>query len=783
MRKRRLFLGLGLALVSLVLASCDNESKETNNTTLEPTTETTPDVVDTTLEPTTETTPEVVEKETVYICEGDTSDKTILSTQEIIKGKPVLPQIVAPVKEGYRVLNYRLSSSIDGDIIDSEFIYSSKKKFNLFVEWEKIDYNSVHEMNDEKSELKDYLYLASGSEAQQANFYQNGFVKDKMPDYSKYKDDAYVQVKTADELLNAIYNARIDYISTYDQIIGTNGYVIRKNVRTATNWPRALQKGLYLKKSDGSFEKIPEDTPWDPNDTVYTADLTYYEDSEYVDVTLKQTLNKDATVHVIEIMNDIDLGYNKLSDTAKALGIVGNYCSAYQTAIDNDEAPFSYTSFLTENGISEIKISNTNNLLIYSKNGAKITHAGFSVESCDRVTFRNLEMDELWQWEDTPTLTPNFTCGDMDVFGWAYFKISYAGYIWIDHCTFGKSYDGQIDVSNPYYYAKTNAFRAPYGKPTTYDENNSGGVHISNCKFNSGSDDKDGYLYKMMEEIEADYQKSLNNSDYACKFLYYKTLRDVYKLSFDDILYGIAIPQKKGFLLGDSSESKEDYSYHFNKYLKVSFANTTFVNLEDRIPNVRGGLAYLYNCVVDNSKYFKYRTILINAGARSIDTLYPYTDDKGKVHYPFKLALVSQAIIGGYGASICAENCIFIGISSLVKNNNKYENYSITVEQMGAGYRLVNCIWYNDPMSEDYDRIINTDTNPNQIQSTVGETSPMTTLLFDWHNESNTNPIELALYKLDNLTKTLVESSHIGVNANYNKMYLYTDALYYTEKE
>ena len=54
--------------------------------------------------------------------------------------------------------------------------------------------------------------------------------------------------------------------------------------------------------------------------------------------------------------------------------------------------------------------------------------------------------------------------GDYDWYGWAYFKIAFCGYIWIDHCTFGKSYDGQIDVSNPEYTANAGvAFRAPYG--------------------------------------------------------------------------------------------------------------------------------------------------------------------------------------------------------------------------------------------------------------------------------------------------------------------------------
>ena len=35
-------------------------------------------------------------------------------------------------------------------------------------------------------------------------------------------------------------------------------------------------------------------------------------------------------------------------------------------------------------------------------------------------------MDEIWQWEDSPSDKPTFTVGDMDVFGWAYFKINFS---------------------------------------------------------------------------------------------------------------------------------------------------------------------------------------------------------------------------------------------------------------------------------------------------------------------------------------------------------------------
>jgi hypothetical protein len=46
-----------------------------------------------------------------------------------------------------------------------------------------------------------------------------------------------------------------------------------------------------------------------------------------------------------------------------------------------------------------------------------------------------------------------------------------------------------------------------------------------------------------MEEVEADYQKTVSTSDtydstYTCQYQYYKILRDQYNLTFDEILYG-----------------------------------------------------------------------------------------------------------------------------------------------------------------------------------------------------------------------------------------------------
>jgi len=774
MKKRTIMVAL-LATITFALTACDvnvnidnvnisNADVDINtpSTTGSPVSQTTAGVTPTTTNAEPDPTTDEENYRPVYICDGTVDNK--LATINAKKGEALLPQLPTPKKDGYKFIQFHIATS-SGEILTEDFIL--KKTTYLYAEFSKIDNTSIHYNAAEgKSSSTNADYYNLGSAAQKANFAAAGFVTDKMPDFSIYENtDKYVKVNTADKFIKALEDARIDYTSEPDEILGTIGKKIRQNVRkNAANWKSATDKGLYLLE-DGEYVKIPTGIPFDPEDPVYTADLTYYEDADGdVEVSIKQTLNNNAKIHVIELTDDIDLGYYKLSATAKSSSIVESYCNDkvdYDSKILDGTAPFSVSSMLKESGISRINIARTNNLLIYSKNGAKITHAGFKVQSCDRVAFRNIEMDEIWQWEDSPSENPSFTVGDMDVFGWAYFKITNCGYIWIDHCTFGKSYDGQIDVSNPYFYSSNNSDKAPYGKPAKYTESDSGGVHISNCKFTSGLDDKDGYLYKMMEEIETDYQKSKLDSTYKCKYLYYKALREQYKLTFDEILYGVAIPQKKAFLLGDSGESKKKESYHFNTHLKVSLANNILIDIEDRIPNVRGGIAYLYNCLVDNSRYYLYRNILSLKGAGGISGY----------NSKYKLALVSQGIVGGYGASIIAENCKFMGISTLVKNNNK-DMDTITVEQLHASYKLINCIWYNGAESSDANRIINTDTNPNQIANTVSNsTGIITTDNFSWHNDTNTKPFEPTLYDVDKLVDNLYKSQHVGTNENYDTLY------------
>lgn len=510
---------------------------------------------------------------------------------------------------------------------------------------------------------------------EKTNLSADGYVRDKIGDFSVYENtSAYRKVTTAEELFTAIKDAKCHY----------------KNV-----WDAATE----------TYTQVPADG--------------YNED------------NFEGTVRVIEIANDLNLGYYTLSEEAKASGIVSDFASNA-----NKLSPYLYFSDdFTENGISQIKVENTSNLLIYSKTGAKLTHCGFKLTSDNNVAFRNLEFDNMWQWEDGTTEASKI--GDYDWFGWAYFKISFCGYIWIDHCTFGKSYDGQIDISNPEYTANAGVnFRAPYGGDGT------SAVHISWCNFNAGSDNEDGYLYKMMQGIEEDYQayKAAPDPNYVSQHAYYDALRDG-GVSFEEILYGLAVPQKKGFLCGDSGNNKEDYDY--NLKLQVSFANCNFKNLEDRLPKLRGGNAYMYNCTFDSSQYYTYRSKLKGRAASLVQI----------VNSSWKCALVSQGIVCGNGGSVKAENCIYRGIETLLKNND-----SNSADKVSGGYQIVNCSYQ---LSATSPVLVGSSSDANAASkfpnSSTGTLKPD---LFSWHTENGEQPFAPSVTELDGLEEYLANSDY-----------------------
>ncbi|PAS95490.1 MAG: hypothetical protein CGU28_12350 [Candidatus Dactylopiibacterium carminicum] len=149
---------------------------------------------------------------------------------------------------------------------------------------------------------------------------------------------------------------------------------------------------------------------------------------------IKYSTKTASTVYkVIEIAADLDLGYEEAGGAAT---------TATYSFFTSANAPLMHPTLLTT-GVSSIDIKAYSGLIIYSKTGHTIRHAGFNIKAGENLIIRNLTFDELWEWDE-------LTKGDYDKNDWDYITIgdssSASGRVWIYHCSFYKAYDGIVDV-------------------------------------------------------------------------------------------------------------------------------------------------------------------------------------------------------------------------------------------------------------------------------------------------------------------------------------------------
>ncbi|MGD1020796.1 MAG: immunoglobulin domain-containing protein, partial [Verrucomicrobiia bacterium] len=150
----------------------------------------------------------------------------------------------------------------------------------------------------------------------------------------------------------------------------------------------------------------------------------------YTATDLANALNS-KTVKVIEIMNDLNLGYNEIEASAKATS----------EPFRAGETPLLHPVLLVT-GESDVDIQKKNGLTIFSANGWAIHHCKFNIKNCSNIIIRNLKFDQLWEWDES-------TKGQYDRNDWDFITLGDGGAvsnIWVDHCTFTKSYDGNLDT-------------------------------------------------------------------------------------------------------------------------------------------------------------------------------------------------------------------------------------------------------------------------------------------------------------------------------------------------
>jgi len=163
----------------------------------------------------------------------------------------------------------------------------------------------------------------------------------------------------------------------------------------------------------------------------------------------------------------------------------------------------------------------------------------------------------------------------------------------------------------------------------------------------------------------------------------------------------------------------------------------------------------MHNCLIDSSNYSIYREKLSSYNAANAVR---------SVNSSWKCALVSQGIVCGQGGSVKAENCIFKGIKTLLKNN---DSGSIVPYNYG-GYDLENCRYvyenvdYTGSSSDENHKFKNS--NP----------TTLATEYFKWNTIDGNKPYEFnTLINLDNLDETLSNELYgVGVNESLKDYWL-----------
>ncbi len=412
---------------------------------------------------------------------------------------------------------------------------------------------------------------------------------------------------------------------------------------------------------------------------------------------------RDGSVKVIEVAADMNLGWHEIGEEGQQYSCIQPYANSLTSAIPVGNP------MLIETGISELLISNTHGLTIFSTEGYHIRHVELKLqESSSDIVIRNLDFDETYEWDDWRDSTGGGN-GYAKRTGWSYVKINGAKNVWIDHCNFSIAYDGMIDV-----------------------ENGSNGVTVSWCKFGVQDFSNESMIYKTMTYLEKLYQENYNDS-----FHIYRIMRDN-GMSMEDVMaYGAY--HKKVHLMGGG-----DKDYETNVDLRLTMAYNTYKNMGSRLPMLRAGSAHLMNCWFDNTAFSK-----IAEKMQRLDVRSKIEADGGYVHF------LARGINPLQGGSVGADTCVYEDFHSCMYGSNSGGNGIIVNSSFSCGEydeeenlkELVtyegsswdnggkNYFTYYDDLGFDYDNGLN----------------------YKWNDPGGTLPYEYQVVPLDE-TKTVLET-------------------------
>ncbi len=264
-----------------------------------------------------------------------------------------------------------------------------------------------------------------------------------------------------------------------------------------------------------------------------------------------------AAVKVIEITTNLDLGWLEIGAAAQAVGPFRAHATP------------SLHPRLIQTGVSLLDIQGKDGLTIFSTNGATVRHACFNIKNSRNVIVRNLKFDEMWEWDEA-------TKGNYDSKDWDFIDLGNGGgtgtttNIWIDHCTFTKTYDGIVDIK--------------------------GGANHVTLSWNKyvgddGASNTNSFVWQQINTLES------NKTAYAM----YNSLRTASGFTPAEIV-SIIQGQDKTHLAGANDGVANAGNAAENALISITFHHQWFQNCWDRcVPRLRGGNVHDFNIYADDS--------------------------------------------------------------------------------------------------------------------------------------------------------------------------------------
>lgn len=324
---------------------------------------------------------------------------------------------------------------------------------------------------------------------------------------------------------------------------------------------------------------------------------------------------RDKKVKIIELTDDINLGFNNFSAEEQA-GYRG-FLTQYKKP-----SPNSSISAMTElggftnpealkNGVSSLKISETDGLTIFSVSGNSLSYAELNVNrNANDIVIRNIHFKNMWQWDDD---------GNQKAVGWSNLKLNSGTNIWVDHCSFDAAFDGNIDI-----------------------ENGASGISITWCKIGQTPEEAIAPGNAIYDSIT--FMESLYSEGKLASGLY-KKMRDAGATPEQIMQYSAY--HDKCHLCGSGDKDCVDYSDTIrdsNGNIRVTLAYNHYRSIGQRLPMIRQGVGHMFNCYIDDS--LRQEVLKVEAIKNNATSNYK----------------MSRCINARNGACIAADTCVFNGV-------------------------------------------------------------------------------------------------------------------------